>query len=341
MLLAHIFDNNYSMLSVFKEGADSDETRLGDALGDVRLRWGGALKALWSYLWGFKSLSESTKGKERARDTERHFMEMASGQLENADTKHRAIIETTFRLLLLACQRSPTNLFIIMDKLPFLQEFLLCRLYGFVPPRKYAETFPARRDWIDRMEDEEEDDTTTKREWVEPPASLRVVYLALLKKVLETGVDPKTTWRLFSLVKTSESVRRRKDESATHSGSHTPTPQPTTRPTTPVPRADIESLGEQQETPRAKSRKRPHLTIPGSAAAPVIDIERLDLEVLDLIRHAMRSRWPTMFVFRGGRGMSEAGVELNDMGRAWPTAQKGFNFSVSQVKSSISTLSDD
>lgn len=309
--------------------------RLGDALGDVRLRWGGALKALWSYLWGTKSPSESTKGKERARDTERQFMEVASGQLENADAKHRAIIEITFRLLLLACQRSPANLFIIMDKLPFLQEFLLCRLYGFVPPRKYAETFPARKDWIDRMEDEDEDESTTKPQWKEPPASLRVVYLALLKKVLETGVDPKTTWRLFSLVKTSESARRRKDESATHSGAQTPTPQSTTRPTTPVPRADTESPADQQDTPRAKSRKRPHLTIPGSATAPIIDIERLDLEVLDLIRHAMRSRWPTMFVFRGGRGMSESGIELNDMGRAWPTAQKGFNFSVSRVPSLI------
>lgn len=335
VLLAHIFDNNYSLLSVFKEEAGTDAARLEDTLGDVRLRWGGALKALWSYLWGLNGLSESTKGKERAQDTQRQFTEVASGQLENADATHRAMIETTFRLLLLACQRSPTNLFIINDKLPFLQEFLLCRLYGFVPPRKYAETFPARKDWIDRMDDEGE--IAPRPDWVEPLAPLRVVYLASLKKILEAGVDPKTTWRLFSLVKTSESVRRLKDESATPSGTQTPTFQPPTRPTTPVPRPETESSGDQQETPRAKSRKRPHLTIPGSATAPVVDIERLDLEVLDLIKHAMRSRWPNMFVFRGGRGMSDAGIELNDMGRAWPTAQKGFHFSVGHPRFTLGT----
>ena len=330
VLLAHIFDNNYSLLSIFKDGEEADKALSEDTLGDVRLRWGGALKALWAYLWGSRGPSESTKGKERAQDTERQFTQVASGQLENADPQHREMIETTFRLLLLACQRSPTNLFIIMDKMPFLQEFLLCRLYGFVPSRRYAETFPARRDWIDRMEDDED---MAKPEWREAPTSLRVIYLALLKKVLETGVDPKTTWRLFSLVKTSESVRRLKDESANQSGAQTPTPQPTTRPTTPVARTDTGSPGEHQDTPRARSRKRPHLTIPGTATTPVIDIERLDLEVLDLIKHAMRSRWPNMFVFRGGRGMSESGIELNDMGRAWPTAQKGFNFSVSHMYS--------
>lgn len=324
VLLAHIFDNNYSLLSAFKQ---SDEVSdLDDSLGDLRLRWGGALQALWAYLWGLEASKESAKGKEKARDPSRRFFEVASGQLEQLDDNHRQLIETTLRILLLACQRSTANLFILHKKLPFLQDFLLTRLYGYTPDRKYAETFPARSDWIDRDEDEDEEDQS-RPEWVEATPILREVYLILLRKLLEVGSDAKTTWRLFSLVKTTESQRRRKDGSTLNSGLQTPTPQSSTRSTTPIPPSDDAVQQTNGGTPTRK--RRPHLTIPTSATPAVMDMERLDVEILDLIRHGMRSRWPDMFVFRGGHGMSEAGVELSDMGRAWPAAQKGFNYSVS------------
>jgi hypothetical protein len=34
-------------------------------------------------------------------------------------------------------------------------------------------------------------------------------------------------------------------------------------------------------------------------------------------------------VVRGGMGGNDGGLELGDMGRAWPVAQKGFTFSAS------------
>jgi hypothetical protein len=73
------------------------------------------------------------------------------------------------------------------------------------------------------------------------------------------------------------------------------------------------------------------LTLVPASLPPVADIERLNVEVLDLLRHAMRSRWPDMFVFKGGKGISEASIELSDLGRAWPAGQKGFHYSVSLV----------
>lgn len=330
VLLAHIFDSNYSLLSTFKTAASNGDVH--GSLGELRLRWGGALQALWAYTWGLEAPQESAKGKEKARDPERQFHEVASGQLEQLDDRNAQIIESTLRILLLACQRSPTNLFIVSKKLPFLQDFLLTRLYGFAPERKYAETFPARRDWIDRADDENHDNEIPRPNWVEPSAALRDVYLALLRKVLEAGADPGTTWRLFSLVKTTESERRRKDEAASSSGMQTPIPRSFSRSSTPVPSGGSDTPNANGITP-SKARRRPQLTIPASASPAVAEIERLDAEVLELLRHGMRSRWPEMFIFRGGNGMSEAGVELSDMGRGWPTASKGFNFSVSWTSS--------
>lgn len=327
VLLAHIFDNNYSLLSVFKSPSPPSHEELEGQLGDLRLRWGGALPALWAYMWGIDPPSDSTKGKERSSRTDQPYQAIISGQLE-ADETRRHLLETTFHVFLLAAQRSPTNMFILANKLSLLYDFLLVRLYGHTPKRHYAETFPARRDWIDRMDDEE--DTASELDWTQPSNSLRSVYHDLLRKLLEAGVDPKTTWRLFALVKTSESDRRRKDEALLHSGYSTPLAQPSTRSSTPVPPVSDDPFTASNGDTPVKTKKRPNLTIPTSTP-PTLNIERLDAEMLDLLRHAMRSRWPDMFVFRGGHEMSESGIELSDMGRAWPTPQKGFNFSVGLI----------
>jgi len=317
-LLAHIFDNNYSLLSIFDTPAE-DAPPPADRLGELKLRWGGALPLLWAYMWGQNIPADSKKGKEKARDTDRLFKEVIAGQQENLSGQHTRLVETTFKLLLSSTQGT-SNLFILSSKLDLLSEFLVNRLYGPAKKRTYADTFPARRDWVDRDDDEDDQEPT----WKAPSKSLRVTYLALLRKLLETGVNQKITWRLFELVKTTEADRRKKDEQheeKAQSGTSTPI---STAPPTPT-----KSQAGAEDSTLTMKKKRPQLTLTPTAPLPVADMERLDAEVLDLLRHAMRSRWPDMFVFRGGRGISEAGIELPDLGRAWPGAQKGFHFSVS------------
>jgi hypothetical protein len=172
---------------------------------------------------------------------------------------------------------------------------------------------------VDRDDDEDDQEPA----WKAPSTSLRATYLSLLRKLLETGVNQKITWRLFELVKTTEADRRKKDEHQEEKvHSETSTPTGTAPPTPTKIRAGTE------ESTLTMKKKRPQLTLAPTTPLPVANMERLDAEVLDLLRHAMRSRWPDMFVFRGGRGISEAGIELPDLGRAWPGAQKGFHFSV-------------
>jgi hypothetical protein len=313
-LLAHIFDNNYSILSI-SDQSNSETSPLGERFGELKLRWGGSLPLLWAYMWGLNVPTDSKKGKEKARDL---FREVASGNRESLDADHARLIEITFQFLLVSVQSSASNLFILVNKLDLLPDFLLHRLYGPAKPRTYSETFPARRDWVDRIDDDQEEES---REWKPPSPSLRATYLALLRKVLETGVNQKITWRLFELVKTTEADRRKKDEpsfSETSTPTGTAPSTPTKKSRTPVEDAPL----------TVKPKKRPTLTLIPTAPLPVADLERLDTEILDLLRYAMRSRWPDTFVFRGGKGISEAGIELPDLGRAWPGAQKGFHFSV-------------
>jgi len=319
-LLAHIFDNNYSLLSIF-DPPPEDGPPLAERLGELKLRWGPALPLLWAYMWGQNIPSDSKKGKEKARDNDRLFKEVVSGRNERMNDQHSQIILVTFKLLLASAQGSTSNLFILSSKLDLLSEFLINRIYGPAKKRTFADTFPSRRDWVDR----EDDETDEELPWNPPSSSLREVYLSLLRKLLETGVNQRITWRLFELVKTTEAARRRKDEhpheGTNQSGTSTPTG---TAPPTPTKKSPSD-----EESGLAMKKKRPQLTLAPTAPLPVADMERLDAEVLDLLRHAMRLRWPDMFVFRGGSGISEAGIELPDLGRAWPGAQKGFHFSVS------------
>jgi len=321
-LLAHIFDNNYSLLSIF-DPPPEDGPPLAERLGELKLRWGPALPLLWAYMWGQNIPSDSKKGKEKARDNDRLFKEVISGRNERMNDQHSQIILVTFKLLLASAQGSTSNLFILSSKLDLLSEFLINRIYGPAKKRTFADTFPSRRDWVDR----EDDETDEELPWNPPSSSLREVYLSLLRKLLETGVNQRITWRLFELVKTTEAARRRKDEhpheGTNQSGTSTPTG---TAPPTPTKKSPSD-----EESGLAMKKKRPQLTLAPTAPLPVADMERLDAEVLDLLRHAMRLRWPDMFVFRGGSGISEAGIELPDLGRAWPGAQKGFHFSVSHT----------
>lgn len=327
VILAHVFDNNYSLLSVFDEVATGSAV-LEEKVGELRLRWGGGLPLLWAYMWGSDAPSHSKKGKKKAGSASQSFLEVASGQLEEEGDAHSKLLEITFQTLLIAAQRSAANLFILAKKLDLLSEFLLYRLYGPSMERKCAEAFPARSDWIDRYD--EDLGTETTYTYRPPTPALRVVYLSLLRKMLEAGVNQKITRRLFELVKTTEADRRKADEEILNSGTQTPTDFSSTP--TKVPRhTPGPSEDEMTSALTSKMKRRPQLTLLPTAPPPVADMERLNAEVLDLLRRGMRCRWPDMVVFRGGKGISEAGIELSDLGRAWPTGQKGFHYSVCLV----------
>lgn len=330
VILAHIFDNNYSLLSVFGDPTN-DASGLEAKIGDLRLRWGGGLPLLWAYMWGLTTPSDSKKGKEKAGSGSLSFLEVSSGHFEQIDAAHTILLETTFRILLIAAQKSASNLFILAKKLDLLSEFLLHRLYGPARERKYAETFPARRDWIDRYEEDIEDEPVWT--YSEPPTALREIYLSLLRRMLEAGVTQRITRRLFELVKTTEADRRKKDEEILNSGAQTPTGLGPTTPTKASRRTP--GLEDEDMSLTSKAKRRPKLTLVATTPPPVADMERLNVEVLELLRHAMRCRWPDMFVFRGGKGISEAGIELSDLGRAWPSGQKGFHYSVRDINRSF------
>jgi hypothetical protein len=310
-LLAHICNNNYTILSIFAKPSDYDPSELNTKLADISVTRGEALPLLWEYLWGFENTSLGIlggKGKARASLAERQIKTCEYGHYE----KPSPLVELTFRMLLIAAQTSTSNLIAIHNSLPRLCEFLLVRLYGPPEKRTYENTFPARDDWTYTDEKVDDDDL----EWKAPGDALRWVYLALLRRLLEAGVNQQIAWRLFTLVKIRPTPPSALVSTA-NSRSQSPTP--------PVDDLNV--------TPKSHRKQRPQLHIKTPAAtASELDMERLQPEVLDVIRHAMKTRRPDAFVFKGGKGESEGGIEMRDMGRVWQAGQKGFNFSVSPLQ---------
>jgi hypothetical protein len=315
-LLAHVCNNNYTILSIFAKPTEYDPSTLAEKLGDMTVRWGDALPLLWSYLWGFDDPATSMlggKGKARASLAQRQAKACAHGHYESSSP----LIELAFRILLIASQASIANLFTLHRNLPGLANFLLVRLYGPPEKREYDVTFPARDDWH-MVNDRDDDDDL---EWIVPSDALRAVYLSLLRRMLEAGVDQRVTWRLYTLVK----IRPKPVVELPSTTS--------SRPESPSPISPARN--ESMETP-TKARRRPkpdlHIATPAAPSAE-LDTERLRPEVLELIRHAMKSRWPDAFIFRGGMGDARGGIEMRDLGRVWQNGQKGFNFSVSLSRS--------
>lgn len=302
LLLAHILDNNYALLSLFKGGGEIDAEAL-DKVGDVRLRWPAAIPLLWAYVLG---PPPSGKGKERAvlHDAAR------SGQVEkNASPVQQKLILVLFRVLLLAAKSTP-NLYLIKSFLPELGDFLITRLYGWRAPRHFDDTFPPREEWFaDAVESKE-----TAPEWSAPTPELREVYLSLLKRVLEAGTSTEETWRLFSLVRKVPPQAREA------------TPQPET--------PDATEKSEKQKPFRGKAPLRIATDTP-------VEGETLDEEVLNLIHNAMTQRNPDSFVFRSSQS-DASGIQVPDLGKPWPSSTKGFFFScwlrISKLNEAITLL---
>lgn len=306
-LFAHVCSNNYSFTALF-ESPETSLSNTSSRIGDVVVcpSTSGALKLLWSYLQG-----ESSKSKFREHSPVRDF----EGK---EDSKQAKLVQLVFQVLLIIVKASMPNLFTVAFELANLSEFLLERLYGPEQKRKYAVTFPQSKD--PNLKDDNEEEAATV-EWHGPDKELRPIYLALLKRMLEASVDQRVTWRLFGLVR-----RTKKDSKPTVvetlASASTESILPVSSPETPNP-ASPSNL----PVPAATTRGKPNLHI-NTLDTTAKDDENLHPEVLDLIRHAMKSKWSDVFVFEGGSGDNLGGLELEELGRPWMNGHKGFNFSV-------------
>ncbi|KAL1405839.1 Beige protein-like 1 [Vanrija albida] len=310
LLLAHILNNNYSLLSIFgsPESIDSvlkSEDALTSKLGDVTISKPAALPLLWAYLWGLSDAEPvSPKGKER--DTGEEDVLFAGGfggPPGSLKAKLVLLVIDIFRLAAI----SAAGVFQLKNYLPTLADFLLTRLYGWAPERQFAVTFHAREEWFQNANAE---DAPPKPTWTPAEEPLRSAYLALLKRLLEAGTSPEQTWRLFQLVRKVP---------------------PKAKPLTPIQEANEDSGAGTPNAlsppPSASSAKsfRGKATLKVVVPAPPLE-ETLDLEVLEIIHKAMHARTPDVFVFRGGHAIADGGIELSDIGRSWPSSTKGFIF---------------
>lgn len=177
-------------------------------------------------------------------------------------------------------------------------------------------TFNSRYDWAPKNEGEEDEPMV---EWKAPDEQLRIVYMDMLKRLLRAGVPREMTWRLYSLVR-RETTRISSTETETLTqdmGSET---------------NGTESQ-EMPPPPRKTARKGPG-TLRLQLPRPEDELdETIDPEVLHLLSEAMSSWWPGCFVFNGGGSGEIGGLELRDMGRTWPKADRGINFTVSLLGS--------
>lgn len=329
-LLSHIASSDYSCISLFD--GTSPDTDVGGKLNNPKIRWGNALHLLLAYTLGSPvtfTRSPTFKGKEKDQAESRRFKRrflMGLLEFEPSSPQGGYLLETLLRALTACAEASIVNLFTIQTHLPHLSEWLIMRIYGPAPDREYAITFPPREGWAAKGPGGEAEGEPPV--WRAPSPSLRRAYLALLRKMLEAGASREITWRLFALVRREDTTQPLRSPSPGASASSSPSPSPYASPT-PHHGALVGSPTPSGEnTPSKSKRKRPpgllKLQLPSSDG---VRVERLDEEVLDLIGHGIKSRWPALFVLSGGVG-EVGGLELRDSGRNWSKGEKGISFSV-------------
>ena len=308
-LFAHIMSSDYSCLSLFGHSSAEGEKEIRSTI-----RHGTALPLLLSYALGASTcigriLSKGKKAEivEAAKDEERFIM----GHFDMADAKQGEMLSKLIESLTQVASASISNLFTIARHLPHLQMWLVTRMYGPAEERQYAVTFPPREGWASKVDDDEAAETFA---WQPPTAALRQAYLGLLRKMLEVGVSREVTWRLFAQVRKDEQLRQKTQDSAQLSPA---------------------SSGRASPANGAAKRKRGptllKLRLPSDEAAAQ---EKLDVEVLDLLQHAMKARWPPAFIFGGGSA-KHGRLELKETGRTWPKGERGLHFSVSRCSECI------
>ena len=355
-LLAHISNDNYTILSVVPSatsGVELESTALAEQLGDISLTRPRALPLLWYYLWSLPADPNHIrpgKGKSREKYQQRH--RCVDGSMESQPERSPAIA-MSLRILLIAMQVSVINLFALKSSLPSLPSFLMDRLYAPEAEKKYEITFPPRDDWFVPEDEDRNASSTEEFNWAAPSDKFRSLYLLLLRRLLEAGVDQALVWRLFGRARIALDPPKKETAKpeepaealqatpeirevdyasprvdATDSNSSfisTSRRSVTESPLSIASTLDTSAPPTPTPDPMPKRRRPPNLVID---PVPPVEVEKLDMEVLDLIRHSMKARWPDLFAFRGSGGIEECGLELKDMGRTWPLPSKGFNFSV-------------
>ena len=145
---------------------------------------------------------------------------------------------------------------------------------------------------------------------------LRLILMKVLKRLLESGVHPRLSFRLFRLLR-KEDGRRNVGESRTPRSGHTTngdvTPVGTRSPLT----FQTKSKGKRSKTPALKLDLE-------NLQINRVNGDRLDVDLLEAIDHGMGKRWPDLFGFNGRGG----GLDLKGLGK-WPSKDRGFYFMVS------------
>ncbi len=151
------------------------------------------------------------------------------------------------------------------------------------------------------------------REKAEQP--LRAILFRILRRLVEAGIPSHYSHKLFRLAKLDQEGPRpslsaiatpKPDESSPSKGMPRKTPMR-------APSLHLD-LGDDFQT-----KHNPNLE----------QIQQLDGDILDIIRHGMTKRWPDMFCFSPRVGGTAGGLFMPEMGRQWPSAQKGYHFMVS------------
>lgn len=302
-LLAHIMSSDYSCLSLFGANATGADVEI-----KTSVRHGSALPLLLAYALGAgrcfgreKSHGKQTDIAEAAKQEERFTMGQLDGGVED-----EAMLVLLINTLTQVASVSVSNLFSMTRHLPQLPMWLITRIYGPAEERQYAVTFPPRDGWSGKPDEEAEGEVLT---WQAPSPGLRRAYLGLLRKVLEGGVSREVTWRLFTLVRKDQRPHAKSTDSSHMSPAASGRGSP--------------SNG------LAKRKRAPHMLKLRMPSEETAAQETIDVEVLDLLQHAMKARWPPAFVFGGGHARP-GGLELKETGRTWPKSERGLHFSVSE-----------
>lgn len=244
-----------------------------------------------------------------------------------------AFEQTLWRLLLVVLQSNWMNLFQVTKTMGAggLLECVLDRLY---PPTSHliASKLEARRSSLDKRVrwsyDAAQDPfavgvasragaSSNNRQTAFLPAAegtLRTILLKVLRRILEAGVHPRLSFRLFrqlrrddpTLAQTASKLAAKSDRGS--SGTSTP--------------------GSSSGHVRTRSRKLdlPLLQIDlNGLSVGGTKSGQLDNDLLEAVSHGMGKRWPDLFGFKGPGGC----LTLNGLAN-WPTKERGFYFMVSR-----------
>ena len=145
---------------------------------------------------------------------------------------------------------------------------------------------------------------------------LRLILMKVLKRLLEAGIHPRLSFRLFKLLRKEDGRQGGGDSRTPRSGRTTNgdvTPVGTRSPLT----FQTKSKGKRSKTPALKLDLE-------NLQINRVNGDRLDVDLLEAIDHGMGKRWPDLFGFNGRGG----GLDLKGLGK-WPSKDRGFYFMVS------------